>query len=217
MLCAYCGSPLDEDQAGNHDESVNADETELLTAQTGPGDYVSEDIVAVGAGFRIRLWAFTLDVLVIWGLTVVFAISDPDLLLSDAATSTDVAYVTAFVGGGMLVKLPYFYSALTIFPILSGDSYMTGIAVYAVKALFCIVSLCSMSATVGKKLTGLTVVGIDGQRVGFHRSAVRFLAYTPSLFFFAGFVVMWARNDNRALHDLIAGTVVVKQKAVSGS
>ena len=66
--------------------------------------------------------------------------------------------------------------------------------------------------TAGKRLFGLYVVRPDGSRVGVARAFGRYLAYIPSaLLLLAGFIMIGVRRDKRGLHDLIAGTVVVRR------
>lgn len=81
-------------------------------------------------------------------------------------------------------------TALLYFTILTGDS----------------------GQTLGKKLLGIKVVRIDGEKVGYDRAFVRSLGYMLSVFFgtFLGF--LWALWDRKkqAWHDKIAGTRVVR-------
>lgn len=63
----------------------------------------------------------------------------------------------------------------------------------------------------GKRLMGLRVLSRDGDRVGPGRALARALGWalsTPLCNF--GFLVALMRADGRALHDLLAGTVVVE-------
>lgn len=64
---------------------------------------------------------------------------------------------------------------------------------------------------VGKRVMGLRVLTRDGEPVGPGRALARALGWllsTPLCNF--GFLVALLRSDSRALHDLIAGTVVVE-------
>jgi uncharacterized RDD family membrane protein YckC len=68
------------------------------------------------------------------------------------------------------------------------------------------------STTIGKKPLGLYVVRKDGRRLGFWQSLAReLLKIFFAFLLFAGYLVAAFREDRRALHDLIAGTVVVKR------
>ena len=67
--------------------------------------------------------------------------------------------------------------------------------------------------TVGKWATGLRVEGRDGERLSFARSLVRHtVGYLASLLTLGmGFLLAALSREGRALHDLIAGTVVVRE------
>lgn len=66
-------------------------------------------------------------------------------------------------------------------------------------------------ATVGKKLLGLKVTDLNGNRISFWRALGRYLAMSIlSGILFIGFFIAAFTEKKQALHDLIAGTVVVK-------
>lgn len=65
-------------------------------------------------------------------------------------------------------------------------------------------------ATPGKRLLGLRVLDLHGQRLGWRRASLRFLAGGLSwLSLNLGHALAGWRADGRALHDLVAGTCVV--------
>ena len=69
-------------------------------------------------------------------------------------------------------------------------------------------------ATPAKMLLGIKIVrASDGGKMGIGRSIVRFLGYIPVLLTM-GIGFLWVAFDKRkqALHDKIAGTVVIKTK-----
>ncbi|HEX8142979.1 MAG TPA: RDD family protein [Pyrinomonadaceae bacterium] len=67
--------------------------------------------------------------------------------------------------------------------------------------------------TIGKWATGLRIVRMDGQLMGPGRSLIRhLLGYPLSLLTLGiGFLVAAFNGNGRALHDVIAGTVVVRE------
>jgi uncharacterized RDD family membrane protein YckC len=69
--------------------------------------------------------------------------------------------------------------------------------------------------TIGKWATGLRIVRSDGQLMGAGRSLIRHLiGYPISLLTLGvGFLLAAFNGNGRALHDLIAGTVVVRETA----
>lgn len=65
--------------------------------------------------------------------------------------------------------------------------------------------------TVGKALAGVRVVTASGEPLGYPRALARHLAwFLSALPLLIGFLMVAARSDKRALHDLIAGTRVVR-------
>ena len=71
-----------------------------------------------------------------------------------------------------------------------------------------------MQGTPGKSALGIRIATVGGDRIGFVRSLVRFAASLVSIAtFFLGYLPMVWTRKRRALHDFVAGTVVVHQKA----
>jgi uncharacterized RDD family membrane protein YckC len=65
--------------------------------------------------------------------------------------------------------------------------------------------------TVGKRAVGVVVTDVHGNRISFGRAFARYLLRTWSfLLLGTGYLPLVFRADNRALHDLIAGTVVTR-------
>ena len=68
-------------------------------------------------------------------------------------------------------------------------------------------------ATVGKRAVGLRVLKADGTRLSFGRATGRHFAkalITPLIPFAIGYIMAGFTDRKRALHDMIADTVVVK-------
>lgn len=107
-----------------------------------------------------------------------------------------------------------------------------------------IVCTARSGATSGKRFLGIRVIGIDGKRVGYARSTLRFVAaypfviiwvlmvatghfvqpnatwtpiflYSPQviqiLLTMTSIVLLWRHSQRRTLHDLAAGTIVVRR------
>lgn len=68
-------------------------------------------------------------------------------------------------------------------------------------------------ATVGKKLVGIKVTNLEGERIHFLRAAVRHLVMLfLSSIFLIGYVMYFFTKKKQTLHDMIAKTVVVQAK-----
>ena len=66
-------------------------------------------------------------------------------------------------------------------------------------------------ATTGKGILGLRVTDLDGNRITFLRAAIRDLAKIISAFILLiGFIMVAFTERKQGLHDMIAGTLVVK-------
>jgi len=71
-----------------------------------------------------------------------------------------------------------------------------------------------MQGTLGKLACGLAVTDSGLRRIGFGRANARFWSRVLSCFLFVGFIVAAFTEKKRALHDVIAGTVVVKKTKI---
>lgn len=68
----------------------------------------------------------------------------------------------------------------------------------------------STQATLGKMAIGMVVTDLEGNRIGFGRATGRFFAkYISLLTLFIGYIMAGFTEKKQALHDMIAGTLVV--------
>lgn len=65
-------------------------------------------------------------------------------------------------------------------------------------------------ATLGKKMLNLRVTDEAGNRISFSRASGRYFAKFLSSFLFIGFIMAAFTDRKRALHDILAGTLVRK-------
>ncbi|MGH6931404.1 MAG: RDD family protein [Dongiaceae bacterium] len=71
-------------------------------------------------------------------------------------------------------------------------------------------------ATVGKIIMGIYLTDMTGQRIGFARATVRYIASIASgIVFLLGYLIMPLTARKQALHDMVAGTLVVREFAPS--
>jgi uncharacterized RDD family membrane protein YckC/Tfp pilus assembly major pilin PilA len=72
----------------------------------------------------------------------------------------------------------------------------------------------SWQATLGKRWLGIKVTSLSGERISFARATVRLFAQVLSqLCFYVGYLIAGFTKRRQALHDLIAGTLVVRRAA----
>jgi len=71
----------------------------------------------------------------------------------------------------------------------------------------------SHQATLGKKVLGLRVTGLNGQRISFGRATGRYFGKIISaILLFIGYIMAAFTSKKQALHDILAGTLVVKKR-----
>jgi len=78
---------------------------------------------------------------------------------------------------------------------------------------FALLESSERGATVGKMVMGLRVVTSDGQRLSFMNATGRYFAKILSAIIFCiGFIMVAFTDKKRGLHDIIAGTLVIKTR-----
>jgi uncharacterized RDD family membrane protein YckC len=85
------------------------------------------------------------------------------------------------------------------------------LAVAVVWLYFAALEACAWRATLGKRVVGVRVTTLDGRRIGVGRATARLLAKLLSLALLGlGFVLAGVDARKQALHDKVAGTLVVR-------
>ena len=89
---------------------------------------------------------------------------------------------------------------------------MSYLAIIAVAWLYhSIMESSSMQATLGKRLLGIRVVDMQGERISFLRATGRFFGkFLSSLILAIGYLMAAFTERRQALHDMLAGTLVWK-------
>jgi uncharacterized RDD family membrane protein YckC len=78
---------------------------------------------------------------------------------------------------------------------------------------FALMESSQRGATVGKMAVGLRVVTDQGQRLSFANATGRYFAkFISAIILFIGFIMVAFTDRKRGLHDMIAGTLVVKTR-----
>lgn len=100
--------------------------------------------------------------------------------------------------------------------IAGGTAEKIGILITLIVAVLDLLVLAGLRGkTVGKWTTGLRLETLDGRVPGIGRAFLRhFIGYPLSLLPFGlGFLIVTVNKSGRGLHDLISGTVVVREYA----
>ena len=77
---------------------------------------------------------------------------------------------------------------------------------------FALMESSAWQATLGKKALGLEVTDLQGNRIGFGRATGRFFGKILSaLILWIGFIMAGFTEKKQALHDMLAGTLVIRK------
>ncbi|HEY9741160.1 MAG TPA: RDD family protein [Coleofasciculaceae cyanobacterium] len=68
-------------------------------------------------------------------------------------------------------------------------------------------------ATLGKQALGIVVTDLNGKRISFVKATVRYFSkFISALILFIGYIMAAFTEKKQALHDIIAGTLVVNKR-----
>jgi len=135
------------------------------------------------AGFWMRAIALVIDLIVLSLITLPVSVVFPD--------GTDFSQSTASPDDNILATILYIVIMWIYASTLESSKWQ---------------------ATLGKKALGLRVVDSNGNRVSFARATGRHFAkiISTALLFIGYFMAGWTKQK-RALHDMIANTLVIKE------
>jgi uncharacterized RDD family membrane protein YckC len=135
------------------------------------------------------------------------------------ATGSIAAYATHPYGGfwirllAWLIDMAIVYGVLLPFAIFSVFA-LHGMGLFGVCAgwlYFSLMESSSKQATLGKMICDLRVTDLNGQRVSFGRATGRYFAkWLSGLILGIGYIMIAFTQRNQGLHDLLAGTLVMK-------
>ena len=158
---------------------------ETLHAYNDQPDLLQDSFDApVYAGFWLRFAAYIIDAIMMYAIIFVVALVFGLGGALEVFENEDLSALT-------IVTLAVIYIALLMyFPILESSK---------------------LQATLGKKAVGIKVTDLDGNRIGFGRALGRFFGKILSgIILYIGFMMAGFTEKKQALHDMIAGTLVVK-------
>lgn len=151
------------------------------------------------AGFWIRTGAYLIDS-VIMAIPMFIGI----FILSMMAASTGFTDYDPYDPASAQPELPA--GLLIGFVLFMGFMFLLNVFYFA------FLQSTKMQATVGKKLLGLKVTDLNGNRITFWRGFGRYLAMVfLSSIFYIGYIMAGVTEKKQGLHDMIASTLVVKK------
>jgi len=193
-FCPACGQPIGAAAAGVPQTGVTG--AAPMDAYSA-GAYGATAVRPVAyAGFWLRFVAIIIDGIliniVIWPLGVAFL-----------AMMGLRGRMHPEIGQDPMILIWTFLPALLIFGCISE----------LLKWLY--FALCESSSwqgTLGKKALGLQVTDLDGNRISFGRATARYFAkYVSAMTILVGFIMAGFTARKQALHDMIAGCLVIKK------
>ena len=133
------------------------------------------------AGFWLRFAAYFIDAVI---FTAVFGVLG-------AMFATGIKNSTAIGNDTGVLQLPLIIIAWLYYALMESSS---------------------KQATLGKMAVGITVTDLQGQRISFGRATGRYFAKIISgIILLIGFIMAAFTEKKQALHDMIAGTLVIKK------
>jgi len=147
------------------------------------------------AGFWLRLVAFIIDAIV---LHFVFTIVTLPFIASMG------------IRGIMRGHMPM--SPEELIPLIRGLFHIFLIRTVLNWLYYALLESSAWQATLGKKALGLEVTDMEGRRISFGRATGRFFAkIISSIILLIGFIMAGFTEKKQALHDMIAGTLVIRK------
>jgi len=156
------------------------------------------------AGFWLRFLAYVIDAIIISCIEGFLII--PFLGIFGIHFASDFANIDNLDQGDAFALIFSFAAALATFIFLL---YILMILYYT------FMESSKYQATFGKQALGLIVTDATGNKLDFGKAFVRNLGkILSSMFFHIGYIIAGFTEKKQALHDLIAGTLVVKKPTV---
>ncbi len=161
------------------------------------------------AGFWWRVLAFILDMLIL-------AVLERVLLLVTGMRHFGVSFQddNGVVQDGPFSTIDYSVTVNQA-PHLHWHTYGQESGLLAIALAVCYFALLESSrwqATLGKRICGMRVTDLHGRRIGLGRALGRYAGkYVSWLIFCIGFLMAGWTRRKQALHDLMAGTLVMRR------
>lgn len=194
-FCSTCGQPLSATAAVPPIEAP----TSVAPPSYAPPTQQAWNATIVRpvayAGFWLRVVAFIIDAIVLgcvgWIVTLPFVASMDmrGIFMGHPPTSPEE----------LIPLMGMFFKVILIRIILQW-------------LYFALMESSAWQATLGKKALGLEVTDLQGNRIGFGRATGRYFAkFISALILWIGFIMAGFTEKKQALHDMIAGTLVIRK------
>jgi len=150
------------------------------------------------AGFWMRLLASIIDGVLLGIVNIIILVPFLGLVgLTAAAHASDVDMDSA--GAGLMIALLSTYLVSMLAVAVAGWLY------------FALMESSARGATLGKMALGLRVVDLNGNRIGFGKASGRYFGkIVSSAIFGIGYIMAAFTQQKQALHDIMAGCLVLR-------
>jgi len=153
------------------------------------------------AGFGQRLLALIIDGII---LSVAYFV-----VLTPVIAMMGIGAASAIEGGETMSEEEAIGMVGAIFAGI-GIVFLIIIAIYLF--YFAGMESSKYQGTVGKMVMGIKVTDLSGNKVSFGKALVRYIGrYLSGMFFCIGYIIAAFTDKKQALHDMIAGTLVLKK------
>jgi uncharacterized RDD family membrane protein YckC len=135
-------------------------------------------------------------------------------------TGSIAAYVSQSYGGFWIRVLAWLIDWAIICAVVLPLIFLSSFALHGISALpalcagwlyFALLTSSSKQATIGKMALGMRVTDLNGQRINFGRATLRYFSKILSgMLLGFGYLMVAFTDRKQGLHDMIAGTLVVK-------
>ncbi|ATU71687.1 RDD family protein [Komagataeibacter rhaeticus] len=166
------------------------------------------------AGFWMRVVAYLIDSIVLWGVLALLG-----LLLVPPSLSVTIFDPQSTGGSGGDYRISYIHPVDYTIASTTPHMHWNGNGVFEILSLLIPAAyyiLCEASraqATPGKLLCGMRVTDLYGNRITVARAMGRYFGKYLSLFILGiGFLMVLWTQRKQALHDILAGTCVIRRQ-----
>lgn len=188
--CPQCESPVSVEQIGPVYVPQSAHTPDAIPVVPDLSVTAKRQIYA---GFWLRAAAFLIDTLILGFLTALIAGLYPSAFFrSPDVNSLDLSLL---LQSPLSVLTPLGIAWFTAAPSLYGAMFESS----------------AWQATPGKRILGIYVTGLRGQRVTFLRAFFRNLAKQISSFLLLGYFLAGFTPRKQALHDILASCLIVRR------
>ncbi len=195
MFCSSCGA--DNSDGSNYCRQCGKP---LAFVAGGPGVSAPAAPVVLYAGFWMRFLAHLIDQLVL---------SIPGFFIALFVIIYSVGWAARFEDIEDAEQLSEVLEVLG--PFLAMIVVVTVVSICMNWLYHALMESSSWQATVGKRALGIKVTDMDGQRISFMRASGRhFGKILSGLIFSIGYIMAGFTAKKQALHDMLAGTLVVR-------